>query len=239
MTTLDNGVVVDESITAAHITAAADVAAVFRNGPRVVESITIHHWGPLGQNFNDVVGYLASDNERESSAHFVAMEGRATCIVSPDDAAWHAGNAKGNQSSIGIELRPEATPGDYSTAAALIRHLRRIYGNVPLVPHKFWHNTACPGKWDLSRLNALSNAPLRLQSTPAPVKKANSSKMLIISKAKGDSAIWIGDGISRRQIPDAKTLEDYRKLASWGVLTIYKNGETMDYPPAVLGEPVK
>lgn len=240
MPTLDNGVVIDESITAAHITAAADVAAVFRNGPRSVESITVHHWGPLGQDFDTVARYLASDNDRESSAHFVAMDGRASCLVSPDDAAWHAGNAKGNQSSIGIELRPEATPGDYTTAAALIRYLRGIYGNIPLVPHKFWINTECPGVWSLSKLNALAGVfPVKTQSTPAPVTKANTNKMLIISQAKGDPAVWIGDGITRRQIPDVKTLEDYRKLASWGVLTIYKNGETMDYPPAVLGAPVK
>jgi len=81
-----------------------------------------------------------------------------------------------------------------------------------------------------------SHIPITPQSVTV---KVQTEKMLIISKAKGDSAIWIGDGISRRQIPDAKTLEDYRKLAKWGVLSIYKNGETMDYPPAVLGEPVK
>jgi len=63
-------------------------------------------------------------------------------------------------------------------------------------------------------------------------------KMLVISKEKGGSSIWIGDGISRRQIPDTKTLEDLRKLARWGVLKIFKDGETMDYPLAALGEPV-
>ena len=80
--------------------------------------------------------------------------------------------------------------------------------------------------------------PINTQSAPVkpPTVKASTEKMLIITKAKGDTAVWIGDGISRRQIPDTKTLEDYRKLANWGVLNIYRNGETMDYPPAVLGE---
>jgi hypothetical protein len=76
-------------------------------------------------------------------------------------------------------------------------------------------------------------------TVPKPAPPKESKKMLVITQAKGDPAVWIGDGITRRQIPDPKTLEDYRKLARWGVLNIFKNGETMDYPPAVLGTPVK
>lgn len=73
--------------------------------------------------------------------------------------------------------------------------------------------------------------------TPAPPLRGT-EKMLVITKAKGDSAIWIGDGITRRQIPDPATLEAYRDLAKWKVLTIYRDGQTMDYPPEALGKAI-
>jgi len=85
--------------------------------------------------------------------------------VNPDDAAWHAGNAEGNATSIGIECRPEATDGDYQTIAELIRYLRGIYGDVPLRPHNSWSSTACPGDYDLDRLDSLArNTTISAQS---------------------------------------------------------------------------
>lgn len=75
-------------------------------------------------------------------------------------------------------------------------------------------------------------------TTPAPnpePTQAKADKMLYITKAKGDTAIWIGDGITRRQIPDVGILESYRSLAKAGAMPIYKNGDTQDWPPAVLG----
>lgn len=168
MTTLDNGVVVDESINAVHVTRAANVPGTFNDGPRRIESITGHHWGALGQNFDTVTGYLASDNDRSSSAHYIAEDGRVTCIVTPDDAAWHAGTAEGNTTSIGIEMRPEATDGDYHTVAALIRFIRSIYGDVPLLPHNHWIQTDCPGVWDLARLDSLARGTATPAPAPAP-----------------------------------------------------------------------
>jgi N-acetylmuramoyl-L-alanine amidase len=175
----------------------------------------------------------------------VAQDGLVSCIVSPDDAAWHAGNAVGNATTVGIECRPEATEGDYKTVSELISFIRGIYGDIPLYPHSHWHATACPGKWDLAKLDRMARAvpavsPQAATATTTTTTTAKGQdKMLVISQQKGDSAIWIGDGITRRQIPDLKTLADYRKLASWGVLNIFKNGETMDYPLATLGAPVK
>ena len=62
--------------------------------------------------------------------------------------------------------------------------------------------------------------------------------MLVITQAKGDPAIWIGDGVSRRHIPDPKTLADYQKLAAWGVLNIYKGGAIQNFPPEAIGADV-
>lgn len=157
MTTLIDGTVVDESINAANFTPAYLCKQVF-GFDRVIESITIHHWGNKGQRFDDVVAYLASANARQSSAHVVVEAGRAASIVSPDDAAWHAGNAYGSATSIGIECRPEATDGDYRTVAAYVHHLRGIYGDLPLIPHRDWTTTACPGDWNLDRIEDEINA---------------------------------------------------------------------------------
>jgi N-acetylmuramoyl-L-alanine amidase len=98
------------------------------------------------------------------------MGGRAASIISPDNAAFHSGNATGNARSIGLELRPEATDADYITAAAYIYYLRSIYGDVPLKKHSDWFATACPGKWDLNRLDAMARGVSALvpQSNPTP-----------------------------------------------------------------------
>ena len=63
---------------------------------------------------------------------------------------------RGNHESIGIECRPEATEGDYATVAALVADLRKVYGNVPLKRHKDWTSTACPGVWDIAKIDRLA-----------------------------------------------------------------------------------
>lgn len=86
---------------------------------------------------------------------------------------------------------------------------------------------------DLSTITAQS-----ITITPLETLKKGRDKMLVITQSKGDTAIWIGDGITRRQIPDLDVLGHYRKLAQWGVLTIFKDGQTMDYPPEALGKAI-
>lgn len=168
---LRDGTIVNESITAVHVTYAADVAAVFKCGERIVKFITIHHWGVYGQIHEEVVAYLAKDNDRDSSAHAVLSAGKATSLVSPDDAAWQCGNALGNTQSIGLECHPEASDGDYITVAAYIVMLRGIYGDIPLVPHSYWKATACPGNWDLARLDKLARSVTQIEEDmPLTVK---------------------------------------------------------------------
>lgn len=147
MTTLDNGIVIEEVISAVHFTPYDEVPNVWYgyNGDKT--GCTVHHWGALGQFFDDVVRYLASDNPRMSSAHFVVQEDRVACIVNPDDGAWHAGHPEGNAKTIGIEMRPEMTPGDLETLASLIRYLQTIYGDLVIFIHSNWINTACPGAY--------------------------------------------------------------------------------------------
>jgi hypothetical protein len=144
----------DESHTSRNYTPAANVLATF-GYPRDIKWITVHHWGNNGQQFDVVRDYLCT-NTTPTSAHFVVEDGQVACIVSPDDAAWHAGNAQGNAQSIGIECRPEHTDGDYQTVGELVAWLRSQYGDLPLVPHNYWTSTACPGDYDLTRIDAIA-----------------------------------------------------------------------------------
>lgn len=147
---------INESLTAKGYTPAASVPQVFGR-PRTIDGIVIHHWGVTGQTHDGVVNFFVN-GPGETSAHFVVSDGRIHCLVSPLDAAWHSGNAVGNATTIGIECRPEATDADYATVAELVAYLRSEYGNLPLTPHRQWQSTACPGVWDLNRINQLAGA---------------------------------------------------------------------------------
>jgi N-acetylmuramoyl-L-alanine amidase len=170
MVTLRDGTVIGESLSDSDYTLASMVAAVFKQGPRRYESITIHHWGSFGQTHDGIIRFFMKPNS-PTSCHFVGSAGRVDCLVSPANASWAAGNAYGNATSIHIEARPEATDADYATIAALVRFLRETYGDLPLVPHNAWTATQCPGKWDLNRVDREARA-----GSPAVVAPAAPSK---------------------------------------------------------------
>jgi|SRR5919205_266376 N-acetylmuramoyl-L-alanine amidase len=167
-----------ENRTSKNYTPAAQVPAAFGQA-RVVKQITWHHWGNLGQRFDDVENFLCTNNT-PTSAHYIMQDGLVSCIVTPDDAAWHSGNAVGNATTVGVEARPEATDGDYRTGAELVNFIRSIYGDIPIVGHNHWYATACPGKWDLQRLDRLARS---LKATPV-VKPASSTPVKTTAPAK-------------------------------------------------------
>jgi N-acetylmuramoyl-L-alanine amidase len=155
---------INESLTAKGYTPAALVPQVFGR-PRTIEGIVIHHWGATGQRHQDVVNFFVN-GPGETSAHFVVSAGRIDCLVSPLDAAWHCPGK--NATHIGIECHPEATDADYATVAELVNFLRATYGPLPLSMHRDWYNTACPGIWNLPRIDQLAagSAAVAPQSTP-------------------------------------------------------------------------
>ena len=178
-----------EEYNSKNYTPAASVNATWGQGNRVVQGIVVHHWGSKGQNFWDVNNYLCVNN-KPTSAHYVVQDGLVSCIVSPLDASWHAGHAWANSHLIGIECRPEATDGDYHTVAELIAKLRTDFGaDLPLTPHSKWQATACPGVYDLARLDREARAimagsnvkpaanpkPTPAKPTPAPAKPAKTN----------------------------------------------------------------
>ena len=169
----------DESRTAASFTPGPTAG---RGAP---SEIVIHHWGAMGQTHDGVVSFFCSPG-CPTSAHFVASAGRVSCLVSTTDVAWHAGSWDVNLRSVGIECRPEATDADYQTIAELIRELRSIYGNLPLAPHSAYAQTACPGKYDLARLDQLARKPAETQNkeelTMADIRTITAKLDTIISQ---------------------------------------------------------
>lgn len=158
---------IEESLTAKGFTPAAQVPQVY-GGPRVVDGIVIHHWGVDGQTHDGVNNFFVN-GPGTTSAHYVCSGQGVHCLVSPWDAAWHAGNGEANRTKIGLELRPEASEEDYRMAAELIAHLRAQFQHpLPLTPHRQWQATACPGRWDLAKLDAMAHAI----SNPAPAAPA-------------------------------------------------------------------
>jgi hypothetical protein len=163
---------IDESLTAKGYTPAALVTAAFGQA-RTIDGIVIHHWGDRGQTHDGVVNFFVN-GPGATSAHFVVSAGRITSLVNPADAAWHCPGK--NATTIGIECRPEATDADYATVAELVRYLRAQYGYLPLSMHRDWYATACPGVWDLARIDTLASGAASQGGTIAPAGElANTS----------------------------------------------------------------
>lgn len=122
--------------------------------PRTIEAIAVHWWGDPNNNpsFDGIVDYLCRPNGG-SSAHLVATgtNRRVACIVDFDDASWATNSA--NPYTISIECDPRCRTEDYDVVAELIAQLRQVFGNLPLVPHRQFTSTACPGNYDLGRLD--------------------------------------------------------------------------------------
>lgn len=162
MSTLDIGVIIDETTwSSPNYTPSALVAQVY-GLPREVDGIAIHHWNDPAANptFDATASYLSRAGGN-TSAHFVVQAGRVACIVTPDNAAWHAGSAWGNARTIGIECSPWATDADMAAIASLIRWLEKVYGkSLDVYRHMDFSATACPGRYKdmIGRLVGMVNA---------------------------------------------------------------------------------
>lgn len=128
--------------------------------PRTIEAIAIHWWGDPNQNptYEGVISTLCNPN-RGASAHFVATGTgrRVACLIDLVNASWATNSA--NPYTISIECDPRCRDEDYDVVGELIAELRVAYGrDLPLVPHRQFVATACPGNYDLSRLNSVAAA---------------------------------------------------------------------------------
>lgn len=168
-------------------------------GGNTVKSIVIHWWGDPAQNptAEGVVNWLCNPAS-QVSAHFVitGTGRRVWQLVADKDRAWHAMN--GNGSTLGLELDPRCRDVDYDVAAEVIADLWRYYGKLPLQKHSDWVATACPGNYDLGRLQRLAehklNPPAPAPPAPNPSKPVPAAEKLptpLDFKAKLDSTnVW-------------------------------------------------
>lgn len=119
--------------------------------------IVIHHWNDPSTpgTLAGTVSWLCNPRSKVS-AHYVVSGSQIYQLVPENRRAWHARG--GNGDSIGIELDPRQQDATYSSAAALIREIRGRHGDLPLVRHRDvkGSNTACPGAYDLARLDRLA-----------------------------------------------------------------------------------
>mgnify|MGYP002346764917 CR=1 FL=1 len=134
--------------------------------------IVIHWWGDPATKptFEGVISTLCNPS-RDASAHYVAEAGRVACLVDPDVKSWATGPA--NSYTISIECNPRQSDADYETIGELIRDLRKTYGDLPLKRHRDFMNTACPGTYDLARLDRIARGKGNTTTATTP---ANPSK---------------------------------------------------------------
>lgn len=170
---------VDYSNNSPNYTGNASVRGAF-GYPRSIDTITIHWWGDPNTNptYEGVVAWLCNPRSQASCHDIITGTGnRVAVIVDYTDAAWHAGNAKGNATSLGFECDPRCRNEDYEAVAQDVAETWRYYGReIPLVPHNSWKATQCPGNYDLNRIAARArqiNSPVPEAPKPPAVKEVS------------------------------------------------------------------
>ena len=141
--------------------------------PRTIDWITIHWWGDpnQGPSYEGVVAWLCNPRSQVSAHDVITGTGsRVAVIVNYSDAAWHAGSAQGNATSLGFECDPRCRPEDYESVAQDVAETWRYYGReIPLRPHNSWSATQCPGHYNLNRITARAKQINNPKPAPTPV----------------------------------------------------------------------
>ncbi len=139
------------------------------------DGITWHWWDKpeVAPSFESVINNLCTPAS-QVSAHFVVSDNRVACIVSPTEAAWHAGSTEGNGRTIGIEVDPRLPGNTLETCAELAADMEHQFGSLNHYGHKDWSSTECPGivydkiPWLIQRTNEILG-----NSAPAPGPSGN------------------------------------------------------------------
>lgn len=207
----------------------SQVRAIFGMN-RTIEGITIHWWGDPNQNpsFEGVVAWLCRANG-SSSAHTVATgtSNRAAWIVNAVDAAWHAGNARGNATTIGIECDPRCRNEDYAVVAELIADIWIAYkSKLPLIPHRNWTSTACPGNYDLNRLRNEAEVWYQKKTNtaptpaPTPVKEQSRQVFSPVKKFKFNKASRLYNVLSYTVVDNSRVYPAGEEIQIKQLLTL-------------------
>ena len=110
------------------------------------DSVTIHWIGPYPHHTPEIVWNWWKTGGLDGSAHLIIKDGRCVQCWPFDKVAWHAGNSRGNRSSIGIEVVPMNIEGEFSEAsiATLREALDSLFPGMPIKRHHDWSGKDCP-----------------------------------------------------------------------------------------------
>ena len=112
------------------------------------EYITIHSTGNPTSTAQNERGWLTNPaNDRQASWHIVIDEKEAIEAMPLNEVAWHAGNATGNRTSIGIEIcesgnRQKTLANAVKLVAKMLKE--RGWGINKLRRHYDWSRKICP-----------------------------------------------------------------------------------------------
>lgn len=123
-----------------------------------------------------------------------------------------SGNTSSRKTRLGAHLHVEAVVDlSYRTGGGL------IYGRTN--PARFYGSIA-------PQAGAITPTP-----APTPPPEEEDDKLLIIGKVPGDDRVWVGDGATKRHIPNPKVLASYVWYAKNGWLKIKDDGaiQTLDW----------
>lgn len=134
------------------------------NVKMVPTSITIHQTGNIGASAKNNHNYMKNCNKngsRKASWHFTVGYDEIYQAQSSNYKCYHAGNATGNNTSIGIEIcmynDKDKQKQAYDNAIELVKILMKFYGfNLNQVKrHYDWTKKHCPqwlieGKWNFT-----------------------------------------------------------------------------------------
>lgn len=142
-----------------------------RVGKKWDGTVVIHWWGDPKQNptAEGVVKYF--ETTAPTSAHFVLSgTGRVVYhLVNNTDTAYHAGDWDANCRSIGIECDPRCRDEDYDVLAELLSDLWIETGVEPILyPHRHFSPTACPGNYDIDRIDREMKVKYSAKKNPKP-----------------------------------------------------------------------
>jgi hypothetical protein len=124
-----------------------------------IDKIVLHSSASTKQSLIDTFG----GGNRLVSAHYgIDNQGNIMAFLEEYNVAYHAGNYRVNQSSIGIEHVDEGatvkkhTNEQYDSSIKLVADICKFYG-IPcdiehIVPHSAIVPTACPNGLDISRI---------------------------------------------------------------------------------------
>lgn len=209
-------------------TPAAQVPSVYGMA-RIITGVTYHWWGDPAQRpvFENIISWLCRANGN-SSANTVGEAGRVAWIIDAVNASWHAGNARGNATTVGYECNPRLSDGDYQTMGEFHYDMEKAYGRrLEIFVHFNWSNTAC-SPINKARIRAIADSFHNGTATPktatADEVKQAYRDILERDADAGGIKTYTTNGMTVGQVrADLQNSQEYRDLQARKAAEYAKN----------------